>query len=137
MSLWNFTDDKESTGFGVIPKGVYNASITEAKMKDTQKGDQRLNLTFTIQGGDYHGRKIFEGYNMSGSEKAVQIGRGQLKAILKAGGKGFEISGPEDFLGIELAISVKVIPEKDGYAEKNGVQGFKPAVESASGVVPF
>jgi len=137
MVLWDFSSDKESS-FEPIPAGVYNVTVTEATLGETAKGDQRLKVTFAVIDGEYTGRKIFEGYMMSGNEKAVQIGRGQVKSLLKVAGKDFNITGADALVGIELAAVVKVQAGKDGYSDKNAVSSFKPKVKVAeSTAVPF
>jgi hypothetical protein len=136
-TVWNFESDKESS-FSPIPAGVYNLVVTHVEMKTTKKNDQRLNMTFTVTDGEFVGRKIFEGFMLSGNEKAVQIARGQLKSLLKVAGKPFEIKGPEEFMGIEVSASVKIQPSKDGYDERNNISTFKPKQASeASAQVPF
>lgn len=136
--MWNFEADKESS-FEPIPAGTYNLVVTKAEMKETSKGDQRLSVEFTVTDDpEYAGRKIFDGYMLSGSEKAVQIGRGQIKSLLKVAGKDFNITGPEELLNIEIAASVKIQPAKDGYDAKNSISSFKPrGTVAASNTVPF
>lgn len=135
--LWNFEADKESS-FSPIPAGTYNLVVTAAEMKETKTGNQRLAVTFNVTDGEFAGRKIFDGYNMSGTEQAVQIGRGQVKSLLKCANKPFEISGPEELIGIEIAAAVKIQPAKDGYDEQNKISSFKPKqTVTASGTVPF
>lgn len=135
--MWSFENDKE-VSFEPMPAGVYNVAVTSVEEKETKNGDKRLAMTFTVLDGEYVGRKIFEGYMLTGSEKAVQIARGQLKSLLKVAGKDFNLKGPEDFLGIEVAASVKIQAAKDGYDARNSISSFKPkqAVEMSS-QVPF
>jgi hypothetical protein len=135
--MWSFENDKE-VSFEPMPAGVYNVAVTNVEEKETKNGDKRLSMTFTVIDGEFVGRKIFEGYMLSGSEKAVQIARGMLKSLLKVAGKDFNLKGPEDFLGIEVAASVKIQAAKDGYDARNAISSFKPkqAVEM-SATVPF
>ena len=137
MSWLDLSEDKEST-FAPIPAGVYNLIVTDVEDTVTKKMDKRLNVTFTIADGEYQGRKIFEGYQLSGNEKAVQIGRGQLKALWRcAGHDTFSIETPDQFLNIEIAASVKIKTSEE-YGDKNTISTFKPKMKTqASGQVPF
>lgn len=135
--MWDFSSDKESS-YSPIPAGTYNMVVTAAEMKETKTGNQRLAVTFNVTDGEFAGRKVFDGYNMSGTEQAVQIGRGQVKSLLKAANKDFNISGPEELIGIEISAAVKIQPAKDGYDESNKISYFKPKqAVSQSGAVPF
>jgi len=134
----NLTEDKESS-FDPIPAGTYNLIVTNAEETETKNKDKRIKLTFSVSEGEYAGRKIFEGYQLSGNEKAVQIGRGQLKSLWKcAGHTEFIIKSAQDFNNIEIAASVKIQPGKDGYDAKNSISSFKPKIKSvAADATPF
>ncbi len=134
----DLTADKENS-FEPIPAGIYNMIVSDVEDTATSKGDRRLRMTFTITDGEYVGRKIFEGYNLTGNEKAVQISRGQLKALWKcAGHDAFVINHPSEFQNIEIAASVKIQPAKDGYDAKNTISSFKPKQKQAdTTAVPF
>jgi hypothetical protein len=138
MSFYDFSADKEATSTP-IPAGVYNLVITEAEDTHTKKMDKRVKMTFTVMDGEHKGRKIWEGYNLTGAnEKAVQISRGQIKALLKAGGKeDFALQSAADFIGIEIAAVVKVKTDET-YGDKNVISAFKPKkpIEAAEGT-PF
>jgi hypothetical protein len=137
MTLWDFSSDKESS-FDPIPAGVYNVVVTSVEDKLTKNNDKRLAMVFTVMDGEHEGRRIYEGFNLTGSEKAVQISRGQLKSLLKCAGKSFDLKGPEEFMGIEVAASVKIQPAKDGYDAQNKISTFKPKQNiAASSATPF
>lgn len=133
MTNWllDLSDDKEAT-FGPIPKGVYNMVVTEAEETVTKAGNKRINITFSITDGEYSGRKIWEGYNLTGENtKAVQISRGQLKALWKcAGHTDFRIESADKFIGIEVTASVKIQEGRDGFDDRNVISTFKPKVKS-------
>jgi hypothetical protein len=135
--MFDFSNDKESS-FEPIPAGVYNVRVAACEEKRTKAGDLRWNAEFVITDGPHTGRKIFEGFNLEGNEKAVQIARGNIKSLLKAGGRSFEIGGPEDLVDIEVSASVKVKPPQNGYDAKNAIGTFKPkaAVQADEGI-PF
>ena len=133
----DLTEDKESS-FQPIPAGVYNLIVTDAEETVTKNMDKRVKLTFTVSEGEYQGRKIFEGYQLTGNQKAVEIGRGQLKALWKcAGHSEFVIQSVDQFLNLEIAASVK-IKSDETYGDKNTISSFKPKVKAtASEQVPF
>ena len=133
----DLSGDREST-FEPIPAGVYNLVVTGAEEALTQKGDKRIKITFAVADGDYAGRKIFEGYNLSGNPKSVEIGRGQLKSLWKcAGNNEFVINSVEQFLNIEIAASVKIKTDET-YGDKNVISSFKPKKQvTATAAPPF
>ena len=88
-----------------------------------------LVLAFKVLDANGFGRMIFDNFMMSGSPKAVEIARGRLKSILKSAGKPFEITGPEDFFGCCLSVSVK-IKKDEVYGDKNVISYFAPSVMS-------
>lgn len=137
MSWLDLTDAQESS-YEPIPAGVYNLIVTQAEETTTKNNDSRIKLTFSVSDGDYAGRKIFDGYQLSGNETAVKIGRGQLKSLWRcAGHTDFNISSPSELLNIEIAASVK-IKEDPSYGPKNVISTFKPKQATATTTaVPF
>lgn len=125
-SIFDFSQDKESS-FSPMPAGTYNLEITEAEATTTKAGDQRLKLTFSVIDGEYVGRKIWEGYNLTGvNQKAIEISRGQIKSMLKLSGRdNYQLKDPSELIGIQLAASVKIQEGKDGYSDKNTISSFK------------
>lgn len=125
-SLWDFSSDRE-TSFSPMPAGTYNLEITHVEDTLTKAGDKRLKVTFSVIDGEYVGRKIFEGYNLTGAnQKAVEISRGQIKSLLKLSGRdNFQIKDPSELIGIQVSASVKVQEGKDGYSDKNTISSFK------------
>lgn len=138
MSWLNLTEDKELS-FSPVPAGVYNVTVTDVEETVTKKMDKRLKMTFAITDGEYAGRKIFEGYQLTGSDKAVAIGRSQLKSLWKcAGHNTFEIESPDQFLNIEVAASIKIKKGEDGYEDRNTISTFKAkSALKAKDEIPF
>lgn len=127
MLNWNFSNDKES-GPELLKEGIYNVLVDKAELKETKAGNQAMSMTFTILDGEGRGRKLFHQFNLTGSEKAVEISRGQIKSMLKLAGKSLDIQGPQDLLGLEVAVSVK-IRKDDVYGDKNVISYFKQKVK--------
>ena len=138
MSFYDFSNDQAATNTP-IPAGVYNLVITKAEDALTKKGDKRINMQFTVMDGEHKGRKIFEGYNLTGSnETATRISRGQIKSLLKCAGKeDHDLSGPGDFLNLEIA-AVVAVKTDETYGDKNVIKSFKPKkAEQMAGGTPF
>ena len=122
--MWNFSNDATPMAFGVLPAGNYNLIVEEFEERTTKAGNKSLELTFNVTDGVYKGRKIFAQYNLEGNPKAVEISRGQLKALLIAGGKELEVSGPHEFVGLQVTGALK-IKESAEYGDKNVISYFK------------
>lgn len=137
MSFLDLTEDKESS-FSPVPAGIYNLIVTDAEETVTKNMDKRIKLTFSVADGEFAGRKIFEGYQLTGNQKAVEIGRGQLKALWRcAGHSDFVIQDVSQFINLEIAASVK-IKSDETYGDKNTISSFKPKVsQQAAAGVPF
>jgi hypothetical protein len=69
--------------FDALPPGRYEAIISESEMKDTKAGTgQYLQLTFTVVGGQYEGRKLWSRLNLvNPNATAVSIAERELSAI--------------------------------------------------------
>lgn len=111
--------------FSPIPPGWYEAEITEQEVKQTKSGGLMFKVTWEIKGDEYTNRKIWGQFNIvNASEKAQQIGRGQLSALCQACG----LSGiPEDgteILNVRHKIKVG-IEESPGYEPRNAVKAYK------------
>ena len=46
-------------GFDPIPEGDYDLTIIKAEEKKTKSGDNMVNITTEVVGGEYEGRKVF------------------------------------------------------------------------------
>lgn len=113
-----------SMDYEPLPAGKYKAQITNSEVKPTSTGGLMLKLTWDILDKEYQGRKVFGQLNIvNASEKAQQIGRGQLSSLSIACGK---LGIPEDSIELhEIPHVIKLaIEESAGYAPKNTVKGF-------------
>jgi hypothetical protein len=135
----DFTNDVAASN--TVPKGSYKVVCESFEEKQSQSGNDRLILSFRIIEGEQKGRVLYEGYNMTGSEKAVQISRGQLKALVASSGRAdFNLAGLHEFVGMTVQASVKIQESKDGYPERNVITAFKPVLGGSApdqGQVPF
>ena len=130
--MWDFNSDQMSGGNTVLPKGEYNVIVEKYDIRTSKSGNELLALTFIITDGDFKGKKIYKNFMLSGNEKAVEIARGQLKTVLHVCNKGFNIAGPHEFVGLELAAGVKIVTSENG--DRNEIGYFKPKKVTASSV---
>jgi hypothetical protein len=137
MALLNFDASKiaPSKPLDPVPSGWYDAKIIGSELKPTANGSgTRLNLTFEIIGGEFNGRKVFDGLNIKNeSSKAQEIAQSQLSAICHAVNI-MNLVQSEQLHGHPMKIKVRVKPATDGYDARNEISGyeninFKPATQ--------
>ena len=119
------TYEAPKSGFDPLPKGEYEAIVTESQMKITKAGTgEYLALTMQITDGEHSGRKIWENLNLHNpNEVAETIARANLKAIAAA--CGFAELADTDQLNDIPFILVLDIDRKD--STRNRVMGYKRA----------
>lgn len=122
----DFTD-VETSNFDPIPAGTYIAKVTDGELRESgpnskNPGSQYINWEFTIQDGDYAGRKQWT--NTSLLPQALFA----LKDLLAATGK-FNVDGDLDF-DIEDVIGsdVKIVVKQKRFDDelRNEVKRVKP-----------
>lgn len=117
--------------FKPVPAGWYNASITNAELKPTASGGQRISVRYDITGPSHEGRVVFGNFNIrNSSEEAVRISREQLGQLMRATGLP-KLDNTDQLIGLTMQIKVKVTPSKDGYEAGNDVAGYKALEGSA------
>lgn len=129
--LWNFESDKGDIIRQSLPEGEYTVIVDRQEMRQTKAGNDALKLGFKVTEGEFKGKMIFQQYNMTGNEKAVEIARGQLKSLLVAGNKPVAISGPHEFVGVEVNAYIK-LEKNEQYGDQNRIAYFKPKKAAAS-----
>jgi hypothetical protein len=119
------TYEAPKSGFDPLPKGEYEAIVTESQMKITKAGTgEYLALSMQITDGEHSGRKIWENLNLHNpNEVAETIARANLKAISEA--CGFAELDDTDQLNDIPFILVLDIDRKD--PTRNRVMGYKRA----------
>jgi len=124
------TYEAPKSGFDPLPKGEYEAIVTESQMKITKAGTgEYLALTMQITDGEHSGRKIWENLNLHNpNEVAEQIARANLKAISAA--CGFAELDDTDQLNDIPFILVLGIDRND--PTRNRVMGYKRAGAGAA-----
>jgi hypothetical protein len=108
--------------FEPIPEGDYLVEIEEVKEKESNSGNQMLQMKFNVVEGEYEGRKIFDNYVLT--QKALW----KLKNLFVALEK--DVSGiaefdPKDLEGMKFLATV-TIEEYQGN-ENNRIKKHKKA----------
>lgn len=131
--MMNFSDAESGNGgdFELIPAGSLLWAYVNVRAMDTSKaGNEYLDIELTVAEGPYARRKIWDMIGISGSEKYVNIGRSNIKAILESGNSagpenpaGYQIQQYQDLSGIRVAIKTKI--EKGGANPSGGFYADK------------
>ena len=79
--VFNLNDVQESTSFEVLPKGTYDAVIEELEYTLSQSSNSpMIKAVYSIVGGEYEGRKIYDFYSLTG--KGAEFSLPRLKQLL-------------------------------------------------------
>ena len=127
LDLTNVEADK-----GFAPKGLYPVEVEKCELKDTKDGEgYYFNVQFDVIGESFKGAKFFKMFNViNKSEKAVEIGKAQLKGFMEAAeADDYNITDPSQLVGLR-ALAV-VAPTKDG--EGTEIKRFKKLSEASDG----
>lgn len=164
MAALNFDASQVApdTGFGeLLPKGWYNVSIDESEIKPTKDaattGNAMLTLRFTVLGGKYNGRKLFERFNIKNTNPTAQeIAYKQLSAVAHAC-LVLMVQDSQQLHGIPLKAHVKIRaggpkdasqPNGEKYEDNNQITAYRnynepvqladdaPAAPGAAGGAP-
>ena len=101
----NWNDAEEPKVFGVLPDGIYPATVKNVQPRWTKGGDEMWEITLEIMGGIYAGRKIFDNFVF---KKGACLGK--VKQAFQA--FGFDTVGngyvePEHILGKDCRINLE------------------------------
>lgn len=114
----------EQRNYDPLPKGDYLITCTEAEEKTTKSGGTMIAATFEVVSGKYTGRKVWNNFNIhNNSEVAQKIGREQVAAWAKAAGKPNATSF-DDLIEKPFTAVIGIEKGRDGYADKNRIEGF-------------
>lgn len=109
MPKLNFNTDDHipAAALGLIPKGIYRASIFDSMTRRVRSGDGRfLQLAFQITQGEHKDRVIWSRLHLQSSNATtVRIAEAELAAICRAVGK-HAVNDSAELHGIELLIDV-------------------------------
>lgn len=111
-----------------VAPGVYSVRVEKAELKDTQKGEKRINWTLRIFGAEGEASR-FNNWTVFYSTMIQGKGAGMLKSFYKAC-TGNDLSGQFDateLYGKELSVTVVAKNNADGTPSKYpDVKGIKP-----------
>ena len=122
-----------------LPPGAYTAKIVEAEAKKTKAGGQMLKVKLKVDSGDHKGRVVYHTFNtINSSAQAQEIGRGELKGMMKcAGMDDSKLESVADLKG-------KVVDVHTGLEKNNGTLyakvkyfDYPSAQEKAEEEIPF
>lgn len=129
-----------NTGAEALPAGTYPVMIsgTEEKPNKARNGSY-LEITMTVQGGEYANRKITERLNLKNqSPQAVEIAYGTLSTICHCAGI-LVLQDTQQLHGKMLQVSISKVPRDDNPgAYSNNVTGYldmqgRPAQQGQAG----
>lgn len=147
MSFWDFNDAPEQQGDIIPAKTLARVVMTIRPgghgdggwLKQSDSGFEYLDAEMTVTSSPHATRKLWQNIGVGGPtdghQKAAQISRALLRAILESArnvnpkdesGKARQarqVSGWQDFDGIEFAIEIGVEKDKNNqYPDKNKIQ---------------
>jgi hypothetical protein len=123
---FNANEVDPSAGFGLIPRGDYDAVIVSSERKATKSGDGfYLSLTFQIIAGEFQNRKLWSNLNLwNKNEQATQIARGDLSAICRSVGV-LTVKDSSELHNKPLKISLAIKKNKQSDEDENRIVGYK------------
>lgn len=123
------TQHASAMNFDALPKGWYQALVTESKSRQTTSGGQALDFIAEITAPPFaKGRKVFLGYNVVNSNpEAVRIGYEQLAALSIACGVP-QWQQTEQLHNKPFHIKLKIEKAAEGtdYEDRNQPNGYDP-----------
>jgi len=129
-------DELPDNELTVVPAGWYAATIAEAEVKTSKRGDgQYLSIRYTILGPTHQGRSVYGNITLrNASETATRIGRVQLKELMGAIGLA-QLADTDQLVGTTLQVRVAVRDDSQ-YGQSNDVRGWKPASAQSQALPP-
>ena len=117
-----------------LTPGRYRAKIIESSVVESKSGKGTLvKVTHEILGPQSEGRRLWSNFNLTHeSEKAQQIGRGQISSLCRACGKLGWVDDTTELHEIEHEISVKTKEAEGEYQARSVITGFYPIQKAAS-----
>lgn len=123
------TDEEADAGFKLIPEGtICTVMIKESDIKTTRAGNgEYIKITLEVMDdGEFNGNKLWHNFNVvNPNEKAVQIGRGQLKRLNQILGIA-ELEDTAELHGQPFRIQVGIQKGTGGYDDQNNIKKFLP-----------
>ena len=128
---------EETTGdYSPVPPGDYEAVIKDAEIRTTKSGTgQYIALRLDITGPSHAGRVVWSNLNIKNdSQKAEEIGRQQLGAVMRAVGLP-SLQDTDQLIGGNIGVKL-AIRKSEEYGDSNEVKAFKAPKSGASAGAP-
>jgi hypothetical protein len=132
-------DFSEVKGLEPVPEGTYRATVKEAKFGISSNGNPKIDIQFSIEGGEFPGRVVFD--NLTFTEASLGIVKAKLQGLGFPNNLTIDTDDEdgmgelcEDMLGRAVSIHV-TIQQSNGtnpetgepYEPRNRVKRIKPA----------
>ena len=116
--------------FSPIPAGDYQVRIVETSLETTKSGTgQYIKLRMDVTGPSHEGRVLWANLNIKNdSQKAEEIGRQQLGAVMRAVGLD-SLQDTDQLAGGAMTVKV-TIRKSEQYGDQNEVKSFKAVTGS-------
>ena len=116
--------------FSPIPAGDYQVRITDTSLETTKSGTgQYIKLRMDVTGPSHEGRVLWANLNIKNdSQKAEEIGRQQLGAVMRAIGLD-SLQDTDQLAGGAMTVKVTV-KQSEQYGPSNEVKSFKAVTGS-------
>jgi len=146
MGLGNVNwDDYDHTTVGEykpVPENIYCLTVTKAEPGKTSKNETKVDVEFTVTGGDFDGAVIRENYNTGNSnEKAREIAIKEVKALFFAMGRTPENDATKLMHGVIYSkVNVTAPRAKPGggvYAPRNEIKSYMNADDAKTAMQAF
>jgi hypothetical protein len=116
--------DEGVGNYDPLPDGDYEVSVQKCELKDTKDGTGNyFNLQLQVTEGKFAKRVLFAMITRKNkSDKAEQIGHGQLRTLMESGGIT-TLSDTDQLIGV--GVSVRVGSKEYNGTVSNEVKGWK------------
>ena len=113
--------------FSTMKRGFYPCLVTGSQQSSNAAGWRGQQIEVTVVAGEHKGRKVWGMFTThhKTSTKAMQIGRGQLKAMFLATGVGGSDIAAVVASQVPLMVSIGIEAPKGAFNEKNTIDGFR------------
>jgi len=128
---------EETTGdYSPVPPGDYEAVIKDAEIRTTKSGTgQYIALRLDITGPSHAGRVVWSNLNIKNdSQKAEEIGRQQLGAVMRAVGLP-SLQDTDQLIGGNIGVKL-AIRKSEEYGDSNEVKAYRSLGASAGAPAP-
>lgn len=116
----------ESTGFDLLPNGVYEAIVAKSEKKTSEKGYQYISIEFQIIGENGKGRKLWERLNLwHPNAKSSLIGQQLLKNLYRVTNIRTTPVDTAELHDIPFLMTIEVKNKKDSEELENRITKYE------------